>query len=130
MVIVSLQVTVGFYPSVDGGASRTETSGLWPAIAASSSTEISSGNPHECGLARRLFPSTREGDDLGPQLVVIDPERRFGRPLVAGTNLETAVVAERFKAGESWSELARDFGLNEASVAEAVRFETELRRAA
>jgi uncharacterized protein (DUF433 family) len=84
----------------------------------------------ERGLARRLFPSTRTGEEMGPRLVVIDPERRFGRPLIAGTNIETSAVAERFKAGESWSELADDFGIDEAAVAGAVRFETELRRAA
>lgn len=84
----------------------------------------------EQGLARRLFPSTRAGQDLGPRVIVIDPERRFGRPLIAGTNIETSAVAERFAAGESWSELAHDFGLDEAAIAEAVRFETELRRAA
>lgn len=84
----------------------------------------------ERGLARRLFPSTRTGDELGPHVVVIDPERRFGRPLIAGTSIETSVVAERFTAGESWSDLAEDFGLSESAIAEAVRFETELRRAA
>lgn len=84
----------------------------------------------EHGLARRLFPSTREGDELGPCAIVIDPERRFGRPLIAGTSVETSVIAERFRAGESWSELAEDFGLDESAVAEAVRFETALRRVA
>jgi len=84
----------------------------------------------ERGLARRLFPSTRDGDELGPRLIVIDPQLRFGRPLIARTNIETSAVAERFQAGESWTELADDFAVNEASIAEAVRFETELRRAA
>jgi uncharacterized protein (DUF433 family) len=85
---------------------------------------------NEKGLAQRLFPQTRDTDDLGPKLIVIDPTRRFGRPVVAGTNIETSVIAERFKAGEMWSDLAADFDIDEAAVAEAVRFETELRRAA
>jgi uncharacterized protein (DUF433 family) len=84
----------------------------------------------ERGLAQRLFPPTREGAELGPMFVVIDPERHFGRPLIAGTNVETAVVAERFKAGESARDLAQDFALEESAVEEAVRFETALRRAA
>lgn len=85
---------------------------------------------NEHGLAQRLFPQTRDTEDLGPKLIVIDPERRFGRPLVAGTDIETAVIADRFRAGEMWSDLAADFEIEEAAVAEAVRFETELRRAA
>lgn len=82
------------------------------------------------GLARRLFPSTRHGEAFGPRLVVIDPERRFGRPLLAGTTIETSAIAQRFKAGESADELALDFGIDREAVEEAVRFETEIRRAA
>lgn len=85
----------------------------------------------EKGLARRLFPATRPGDEeLGPQTVVVDPARRFGRPLIEGTGIETSVVAERFRAGDSWSDISRDLALEPAAVEEAVRFEAMLRRAA
>lgn len=84
----------------------------------------------EHGLARRLYPITRADDAAAPRLVVIDPLRRFGRPVLASTNLETYVVAERFEAGESARELADDFRISLAEVEEAVRFETALRSAA
>jgi len=84
----------------------------------------------ERGLARRLFPVTRVGTSLGPQRVVIDPARRFGKPFLEGTGVATATVADRFRAGESSRELAADFGVTEADVEEAVRFETLLRPAA
>lgn len=84
----------------------------------------------ERGLARRLFPATRDTEDLGPKLVVIDPARRFGRPVVSGSGIETAIIAERFHAGESARDLAIDFEIAEDAIEEAVRFETALRRAA
>jgi len=82
------------------------------------------------GLARRLFPATRSGQTLGPQRVVIDPARRFGQPFLEGTGVTTAIVADRFRAGESARELAADFGMSETDVEEAVRFEALLRPAA
>lgn len=84
----------------------------------------------ERGLARRLFPLTRDGTDVGPQLVVIDPARRFGRPVLIGANVETSVIGERFRAGDSTGALAADFGVGEDSIEEALRFEATLRRAA
>lgn len=80
----------------------------------------------EQGLARSLFPVTRDDDDDSPRLVVIDPRRRFGRPVLASTNLETAVIAERFWGGDSTDEIARDFDIGRDAVEEAVRFENLL----
>jgi uncharacterized protein (DUF433 family) len=80
------------------------------------------------GLASRLFPITRD-DGANTKAILIDPEARFGRPVLADTNLETAVVADRFLAGDSTADLAADFGIDEASVQEAIRFESQLRAA-
>jgi uncharacterized protein (DUF433 family) len=82
----------------------------------------------EEGLASRLFPITRD-DGSNARSVVIDPSRRFGRPVLASTNLETAIVADRFFAGDSTTVLAGDFGIDEAKVEEAIRFESQLRAA-
>lgn len=81
----------------------------------------------EAGLANRLFPLTR--DDGGPRVIVIDPARRFGRPVLASTNVETSAIAERFFAGEDTKALAADFAVDEREVEEAVRFESQLRAA-
>jgi len=82
----------------------------------------------EKGLASRLFPITRD-DGSNARSVVIDPGRRFGRPILESTNLETAIVADRFFAGDSTAVLASDFGIEEAKVEEAIRFESQLRAA-
>jgi len=82
----------------------------------------------EKGIARRLFPITRD-DGANARSVSIDPACRFGRPVLASTNLETAVVADRFFAGDSTEALAADFAIREADVEEAIRFESQLRAA-
>ncbi|MDP2326345.1 MAG: DUF433 domain-containing protein [Gammaproteobacteria bacterium] len=75
------------------------------------------------GIPIRLFPYTRNETRNAPRLVVIDPDISFGRPVIAGTGIPTREVAERFKAGESIDELARDYGRSSAEIDEAVRCE-------
>lgn len=82
----------------------------------------------EKGLASRLFPITRD-DGSNARSIVIDPARRFGRPILESTNLETAIVADRFFAGDATAVLAVDFGIGEDNVEEAIRFESQLRAA-
>ncbi|MCY4025039.1 MAG: DUF433 domain-containing protein [Acidobacteria bacterium] len=75
------------------------------------------------GVPARLYPFTRNRIDAAPLLVVIDPTLAGGRPVIAGTGLATGILAERYKAGESVGELARDYGLDEEKVEEAIRCE-------
>lgn len=79
----------------------------------------------------RLFPFTRKGTITGqrelkgqPRLVVIDPRVSFGRPVIAGTNIRTSVVAERYLAGESIAALAKDNRRPLDEIEEAIRCET------
>jgi uncharacterized protein (DUF433 family) len=77
------------------------------------------------GLAARLFPFTRFGaaDVDQPRTVMIDPRIAFGRPVLAGTGIPTAVLADRYKAGESMQELATDYDCNRSLIEEAIRCE-------
>jgi uncharacterized protein (DUF433 family) len=75
------------------------------------------------GLARRLYPFTRERAAEQPKVVVIDPRISFGRPVLAGTGIRTAVVAERYKAGESIEDLTKDYGRDRLEIEEAIRCE-------
>lgn len=78
-------------------------------------------------LATSLFPFVRQHDPSEPKLVLIDPRRSFGRPVIVGTAIPTSAVADRFFAGDSPEHLAKDFRLTEDQVLEAIRYE---RRAA
>jgi uncharacterized protein (DUF433 family) len=81
------------------------------------------------GLPIRLYPFTRKRDPDEPRAVVIDPFVSFGRPVLAGTGIATAVLAERFKAGESVEELAKDYGRTALEIQEALRCELPLEAA-
>ena len=83
------------------------------------------------GVPIKLYPLTRAADpDSQPRTVVIDPRVSFGRPVIAGTGIPTAVLAERFKAGESVQALAEDYGAEKTAIEEAIRVELDLRIAA
>lgn len=78
------------------------------------------------GTASRLFPFTGKAEPTAPKAVVIDPTVAFGKPVLAGTGVPTVIVAERFKAGESFAALAEDYGREPAEIQEAIRCELEL----
>jgi uncharacterized protein (DUF433 family) len=81
------------------------------------------------GIAVRLYPFTRKRDLREPKVVVIDPHISYGRPILVGTGIPTAVVAERYKAGESVDELAEDYGRSRNEIEEAIRCELWLEAA-
>jgi uncharacterized protein (DUF433 family) len=85
------------------------------------------------GIPVKLYPFTRKREIVEPQAepmaVVIDPLISFGRPIIAGTGVPTAVVAERYKAGESIDDLADDYGIKRLDIEEAIRCELALEAA-
>ena len=85
------------------------------------------------GYARRLYPFTRKrrGQQLieEPKAIVIDPRISFGRPVLAGTGIPTAIIAERYKAGEAIGALADDYGRPTLEIEEAIRCELYTRAA-
>lgn len=86
----------------------------------------------ENGLARQLFPFTRiaaSGNLDSPKIVAINPRVAFGKPVIAGTGIPTSIIAERYKTGESISEIADDYGRNQIEIEEAIRCEFELKAA-
>jgi uncharacterized protein (DUF433 family) len=87
------------------------------------------------GRASRLYPFTRKRADrqsllAEPKFVMIDPEIQFGRPVLTGTGIPTLVIADRYKAGESISDLARDYNRPPKEIEEAIRCELALPTAA
>ncbi len=81
------------------------------------------------GIPIRLYPFTRKRELDEPRAVVIDPFVSFGRPVLAGTGISTALVAERFKAGEPMGALADDYGRSLLEIEEAIRCELPLEAA-
>lgn len=77
------------------------------------------------GLPIRLFPFTRSGTQEREAPVQIDPTIAFGRPSLRGRAVPTAVLADRFKAGEPMTELARDFDVGVDVIEDAIRCELD-----
>lgn len=75
------------------------------------------------GKAAKLYPFIRLSGTDQPKTVVINPYVSFGKPVIAGTGLPTHVVAERYKAGDSIPDLARDYGRKEEEINDAIRYE-------
>jgi uncharacterized protein (DUF433 family) len=80
------------------------------------------------GLPTKLYPFTRDTEGKAapasdPRVVVMNPAVSFGRPVIAGTGIPVSSVYERYKAGDSVSDLARDYRLGISAIEEAIRCE-------
>lgn len=83
------------------------------------------------GVPVKLFPFTRrEAADDAPAPVEIDPRLSFGRPVLVGRAVPTAVLADRFKAGDGLKELSEDYDVSTEAIEEAIRCELDRRQAA
>jgi uncharacterized protein (DUF433 family) len=88
-------------------------------------------DPH--GAAIALYPYlTRHPRQIKgePKLVLINPRIAFGKPVLVGVGVPTAVIADRINAGESVAELARDYGCESSEIQEAIRYERARPKAA
>ncbi len=80
------------------------------------------------GFPIKLYPFTRETEAVAapafdPRVVVMSPNVSFGRPVIAGTGIPVSSIYERYRAGDSVAELARDFRLESGAIEEAIRCE-------
>jgi uncharacterized protein (DUF433 family) len=90
------------------------------------------------GLAMILFPFVRRKPDPAldlaahedPKLIAMDPRVRFGRPVIVNTSIPTTEIASRFRAGDSFAELADEYGRPQSEIEEAIRCELTLDKAA
>jgi uncharacterized protein (DUF433 family) len=84
------------------------------------------------GAPIKLYPFTRPVDvsaKAAPTTVAMDPRIAFGRPVLVGTSVPTAVLADRFKAGDTLRDLADDYDTSPETIEEAIRCEFDQRAA-
>lgn len=73
------------------------------------------------GLPEKLYPFSRTGEPDEPKLIMIDPQISFGRPVLSARGIPIENIVERYKAGESIRELAKDYECARADIEEAIR---------
>jgi uncharacterized protein (DUF433 family) len=79
-------------------------------------------------VVARLYPFTRRNDS-GPKTVFFDPRYSFGRLVVDRIFVPTSVIGDRYEAGESIDDLARDYGCEKLEIEEAIRCELSAKAA-
>lgn len=85
------------------------------------------------GSPLQLFPFSRKPERIGdkeidqlehqPRPVVINPLISFGKPILVDTGIPTAIIAERFQAGDSIELLAEDYDLTPSQIEKAIWYE-------
>jgi uncharacterized protein (DUF433 family) len=76
----------------------------------------------ERGAPVKLYLFVRGAMDE-PFAVVVDPSVSFGRPVLEGTGIPTEILAQRYKAGDSYEQLVEDYGRPKEEIEEAIRYE-------
>jgi uncharacterized protein (DUF433 family) len=105
------------------GALVNASAGGQVAIRQALETRLSRVEFDDTGFAVRLFPLVRRDSVQQPHSIMMDPQRGFGRPVLAATGIRTSIVADRFFAGESYQDLADDYGVPLEQIEDAVRCE-------
>jgi uncharacterized protein (DUF433 family) len=72
----------------------------------------------------RFFPFVEKRSSSEPKIIMMNPAVSFGRPVIAGTGIPTAVIASRFHARESITDLAKEYGRTDKEIEEAIRWES------
>ena len=78
----------------------------------------------------RFFPFVVQPGPSEPKTIEINPMVGFGKPVIAGTAISTAIIASRFSARESIADLASEYACEPQQIEEAIRWERPLPAAA
>jgi uncharacterized protein (DUF433 family) len=70
-----------------------------------------------------FFPFVVAPSASEPKTIEINPMVGFGKPVITGTSISTAIIASRFNARDSVSSLAEEYGCTTQQIEEALRWE-------
>jgi uncharacterized protein (DUF433 family) len=77
----------------------------------------------DLGETPKFFPFVVSNAPQEPKIISVTPQIAFGRSVIDGTGLATAVISARFNARESIESLAEEYGRERREIEEAVRWE-------
>jgi uncharacterized protein (DUF433 family) len=78
----------------------------------------------------KFFPFVGKPSANEPKTIEINPFVGFGKPVITGTGISTAIIAARFNARESVMDLAEEYGCAPEQIEEAIRWERPIPLAA
>ncbi len=78
----------------------------------------------------KFFPFVGQPSANEPKTIEINPFVGFGKPVITGTGISTAIIAARFNARDSVMELAEEYGCAPEQIEEAIRWERPIPLAA
>jgi uncharacterized protein (DUF433 family) len=84
----------------------------------------------DAGRVAHLYPFIVTEEANEPMSISISPTVSFGKPVLAGTGISTAVIVGRFNARDSVEDLAREYGVPSAVLEDAIRWEMSKGKAA
>lgn len=82
------------------------------------------------GNAAHFYPFVVAESASEPRHISISPSVSFGKPVLAGTGISTAVIVGRFNARDSVADLAREYNVSPAVLEDAIRWEMKIGKAA
>jgi uncharacterized protein (DUF433 family) len=82
------------------------------------------------GLPIRLYPFIVSAREEEPRTISINPKVSFGKSVLTGTGVSTAVIAGRFAARDSITDLATEYGVSPSIIEDAIRWEAPQMKAA
>jgi len=74
----------------------------------------------------RFFPFVVQPGPSEPKTIEINPMVGFGKPVIAGTGISTAIIASRFNARDSITDLAKEYECTPQQIEEVIRWERAL----
>ncbi|MBS1820475.1 MAG: DUF433 domain-containing protein [Acidobacteria bacterium] len=78
---------------------------------------------NSAGQVTRLYPFVVSDVESEPKSISISPTIAFGRPVLVGTGISTAVIVGRFNARDSIADLASEYQVDAAILEDAIRWE-------
>ena len=67
-------------------------------------------------IAQRFFPVSDS------KVIVVDPERQFGQPIINGTSIKAETLYNLYKGGEKKEYIAELYGIKPAEVQQAIQY--------
>ena len=82
------------------------------------------------GHVAQIYPFIVTARPDEPRSISISPTVSFGKPVLTGTGISTAVIVGRFNARDSVQDLAREYGVEVLLLEDAIRWELTKGKAA